>query len=240
MLTGIKTITMMKTYFKDLTGIFFPRLCPGCGRSLLSHEDVLCTGCWMELPRTRFHEDPSNPVSQTFWGRVPLVQASAFLYYLKGNRVQRLIHQLKYKGQRELGSFLGEEYGTELKKMGGLDGADLIIPVPLHPKKQRTRGYNQSELIAEGLGKGLGIPVEAGILIRRKATQTQTRKTRYRRWENVEGMFGLKNPERLSGKSLILVDDVITTGATLEACARELLKVKDVKLSVVALAYSGK
>ena len=226
-------------YFQDLLGLFLPRLCLACGRALFKHEDYVCSLCWMSLPRTLFHQDPDNQVNRVFWGRAWLEQATACFYYSKGNKVQRLIHQLKYKGQQELGVYMGRMYGRELVREEVYRSADLLLPVPLHPKKQRSRGYNQSEAIAKGLSLSLEIPVETQSLVRTRATDTQTRKSRYHRWQNVEDLFQLTCPEQLENKYVLLVDDVITTGSTLESCIHAVQQAPGVRVSVVALAFSS-
>ncbi|MCX6271001.1 MAG: phosphoribosyltransferase family protein [Bacteroidetes bacterium] len=229
----------MKKYLKDLLGLFLPRLCLACGNNRFDHEEYICGLCWLRLPRTRFHLETDNPVSRVFWGRVWLEHATACFYYSKGNKVQHLIHQLKYKGHQELGVFLGEKYGKQLMKVPSLAGADSLIPVPLHPKKQRKRGYNQSEAIARGLAAAMGIEVLTEALVRSRATDTQTRKNRYTRWKNVENIFVVKDSGKLAGKHVILIDDVITTGSTLEACIQAVQQIPGVRVSVVALAYAS-
>lgn len=230
----------MKKYFIALLNLLFPRICLACGKTLYPHEEFVCNQCWTSLPRTGFHLDKENPVSRTFWGRVWIADAAACYYYTRGNRVQKLIHQLKYKGEEELGAFLGEQYAYELLKDGFLQDADLLIPVPLHPKKQKKRGYNQSEAIARGISRIMGIEVDRESLCRIKSTSTQTRKSRYHRWENVENIFQITNTEKLHGKHVVVIDDVITTGSTLEACITALQEISDIKVSVLALAYSSK
>ncbi|HRY31451.1 MAG TPA: ComF family protein [Bacteroidales bacterium] len=230
----------MLKYLNDLAGLVYPKLCLACGRSLYRHEVMVCNLCWLALPRTHFHRDPENPVSRVFWGRARLEEAAACYYYLRGNRVQRLIHNLKYRGEEELGAFLGEKYGKEIAESGAFAGIDLIIPVPLHPAKLKKRGYNQSEAIARGLGRAMGRETVPDLLYRCRATETQTRKTRYNRWENVNNLFDVKDVESFRGKHLLLVDDVVTTGATAEACVHALEKSGDVRVSLLALAFSSR
>jgi ComF family protein len=167
-----------------------------------------------------------------------LEKAAAFSYYNKGSRIRRLIHYLKYKGIKEIGIELGSIYGQSLKASGFTDDIDLIMPVPLHPAKKRTRGFNQSELICTGLSAVSGIPVDVTSLIRSTRSETQTKRSRYERWTNVEGIFCLTDTSGLNGKHILLVDDVITTGSTIESCANELLRLEGVRVSVVALAYA--
>ncbi len=222
----------------DFISLLFPRLCYGCGTQLLRNESLICTECLVVIPRTDFHFVDDNPVAKLFWGRCPLEKAAAFSGYNKGSRIRNLIHSLKYKGVREIGPELGRLYGSSLKDSGFCAGIDIIIPVPLHPARRRRRGFNQSELIASGISEVTGIPVDAYSLRRITPTSTQTRRSRYDRWMNVEGVFNIENPEKMTDKHILLVDDVITTGSTIEACANELLKAGNVKISVAAIAYA--
>lgn len=223
-------------YLSDFISLIFPRICAGCGNSLWKKEEVLCHSCEYHLPRTNFHFQHENPVTRMFWGRVHLETAAAFLYFNKGNKVQRMIHQLKYKGKKEIGLFLGNRYGQDLKYAPRFNAADAIIPVPLHRNKYMQRGYNQSEQFALGLSVSMNIPVHRHLLERTRANETQTRKSRFSRFQNVNDIFSVKNPYDWSGKHLILVDDVVTTGATLEACIMALESIPDVKISVACIA----
>jgi ComF family protein len=223
-------------FIGDFISLVFPRICAGCGNSLWKNEKVICHFCEFHLPRTNFHFDHENPVTRLFWGRVTLETGAAFLYFNKGNKVQRLIHQLKYKGKREIGIFLGAQYGQALKYSPGFSKADAIIPVPLHRKKYLKRGYNQSEQFAIGLSGSMNIPVNKQLIDRVIATETQTRKSRFRRFQNVQEIFSVNHPELWKGKHLILVDDVITTGATLESCILALNIIPEVKISIACIA----
>jgi ComF family protein len=197
---------------------------------------VICTFCKYRLPKTGFHLEGDNPVSRLFLGRVTVCGAAAFLSFNKGGRVQRLIHQLKYKGRMDIGVFLGSYYGTLLSGSEPFRSANFIVPVPLHRKKQQKRGYNQSEQIAIGLSGSMKIPVDVNTLVRIKATETQTRKSRFRRWENVKEIFTVTAPERFIDQHILLVDDVITTGATLESCIISLSAIPGCRISVAAIA----
>lgn len=192
----------------------------------------------MVIPRTNYHNEPDNPVAQLFWGRCPIEKAAAFSYYNKGSRIRNLIHNLKYKGIREIGYDLGKLYGSSLTTSGFMTDIDMIIPVPLHPSKLRIRGFNQSESISEGIGEAASLPVEVKALTRVIISATQTKKSRYERWTNVERIFKVTDPQTITGKHILLVDDVITTGSTIESCTNELMKVANVRVSVVALAYA--
>ena len=222
----------------DFISLLFPRLCYGCGNHLMRNETLICTECYILIPRTNYHLKPDNPVSQLFWGRCLIEKAAAFSFYTKDSRIRKLIHQLKYKGIRELGSELGRIYGNSLKSSGFLEEIDLIIPVPLHPSKKRQRGFNQSDLISRGISETTGIPMNSDLLVRKTVTKTQTRKSRYDRWTNVQDIFRVTDQDKLKDMHILLVDDVITTGSTIEACANEILKAENVKVSVVALAFS--
>ncbi len=223
----------------DLFCLFFPNLCLGCGQPLTRGEEAICTLCHFHLPKTWFHNDPDNPLNKVFWGRVQLEAVASYLYFQKGGTVQHLLHQLKYKDRPEIGFRLGKWYGMELRQADIFREAELVVPVPLHPRKFRKRGYNQSEVFAEGLAEKMGIRLETRSLYRTLDSQTQTRKTRFDRWENVESIFAISQPERISGKHILLVDDVLTTGATLEASATALLGVPGVRVSVATIAYAS-
>jgi len=222
----------------DVISLLFPRLCHGCGNQLLRNEKVICTECFVLIPRTGYHLIPDNPVERLFWGRCPVERAAAFSYYTRDSRIRRMIHHLKYRGAAETGTELGRIYGNSLRNSVFLNGIDIIIPVPLHPSKKRQRGYNQSELISRGISEATGIPVGTGILKRTTVTTTQTRKSRYDRWINVNDIFRVTDNRIVEGKHILIIDDVITTGSTIEACAAELLKAADTKVSVAALAFS--
>ena len=231
---------MIKTvyhYFQDFVALFFPDLCAGCQSSLVKHETALCIQCIYHLPRTNFHLDPQNPIARTFWGRFPFTYAGAFTFFQKGNKVQHIMHQLKYNSNTASGFKMGELYGYELTRTNQWQNLDLIIPIPLHPKKLRQRGYNQSLYIAQGLASVLDIPVSVTALERKRHTSTQTKKSRYDRYENLKDAFEIKNSCEVVGKHILLIDDVITTGATLEACATTLLKLESVQISVASIGY---
>lgn len=225
-------------WITDFFNLFFPNTCYSCGEILVSGENIICTECYYNLPRTNFQFNIENPVSMVFWGRININIATSFLFFNKGGKVQKLLHQLKYKGKTEVGYELGKIFGSELYNSPYFKKTDIVIPVPLHPKKQKLRGYNQSDFIAMGLGQSLNAEFLTQYLIRNTFTETQTNKSRYSRWQNVDGKFSVINSEYLKGKNILLVDDVLTTGATLEACAQELLKVPKTTVSVATLAYA--
>lgn len=222
---------------RELVQLFYPKLCIACNGHLLRNEPFLCTGCLFHLPQTHFHTLPENPLAKVFWGRLPVEQAMAFLYFKKGNAVQHILHEIKYKDNKELAVFMGSYYGSLLKKEGM--NWDAVAAIPLHKSKLKKRGYNQSGLIAQGLATSLGISDISRSLIRSKATQTQTRKHRFERWENVEDVFSIEHPQSFESKHILLVDDVITTGATLEACGKTILGIAGSKLSVASIAFAA-
>jgi ComF family protein len=224
--------------FSDLLSLLLPRTCPACGRALKDWEECLCLVCLGKLPVTHFHMDPENQMAEMFWGRIKLLQAIAWFYFRKGSAYQDVLHKLKYNDRPDIGVSLGRQYGYELRESSGFIKPDLLIPVPLNARKQRKRGFNQSEAIAKGLSEGLNIPLKGHLLTRPLATSTQTRKSRYDRYLNVSGKFKVTDPSQLENRHILLIDDVITTGATLEACAEELLSVPGVQVSVVALAWA--
>ncbi len=223
----------------DFISLIFPQVCVACGKSLYKNEQSICTYCVYHLPKTNFHLDNENPIAKIFWGRINIHSASAMYGFNKGGKVQHLIHQLKYKGQKEVGVAVGKIYGHELKQHENFKTVDTIIPVPLHPKKQKKRGYNQSESFAEGLAESMKVDADFNTLFRAYESETQTRKSRFSRWKNVETIFHLKDPGKFKGKHILLVDDVITTGATLEACAQTLQRIPDIKISIATIAYAS-
>ena len=222
----------------DFFSLLFPRLCYACGNQLMRNESLICTECFVVIPRTNYHFIEDNPVAQLFWGRCLIEKAAAFSYYNKGSRIRKLIHNLKYNGIREIGYDLGRLYGLSLKTSGFINDIDIIIPVPLHPMKERIRGFNQSETISMGIADVTRLPVDIKSLARILVSATQTKRSRYERWTNVEGIFQVIDSKSIMGKHILLVDDVITTGSTIESCTNELLKIEGVKVSVVALAFA--
>ena len=222
----------------DFLSLLFPRLCYGCGNHLLRNENIICTECLVLIPRTNYHKQDENPVEQLFWGRCLIQSAAAFSFYNKGSRIRNLIHNMKYKGIKEIGIVLGRIYGSSLVNSSFTENIDLIVPVPLHSSKKRSRGFNQSELIADGLSEVTGLRVNNTAVVRSVASSTQTKRSRYDRWVNVEGIFKVADPSSIAGRHILLVDDVITTGSTIESCVNEVLKVEGVRVSVAAIAWA--
>lgn len=222
----------------DAVGLFFPKLCRACGQHLPPRHEALCLRCRARLPLTGFAQMDDNPVTGRFWGRVDVQYATALLYFIKDGQAQHLIHQLKYEGRREIGHYLGRQLGESLSESPYLPPVDALVPAPLHPKRERVRGYNQAQVIAEGIAERLQCPVSNNGLRRAWNTASQTRKDRFARFANVSEAFVVDDTEALRGKHLLLVDDIITTGATLEACANVLLGIPGVRVSVAALALA--
>ncbi|MEK6781081.1 MAG: ComF family protein [Bacteroidota bacterium] len=220
----------------DFIALFFPRCCLACSESLVKGEDILCTHCLTELPKTNYHLHADNPIQDRLTGRIKVKHAWAYMKFRKSGIVQHLLHQLKYNNHPEVGVRIGMAYGKELLERGFEKEFDLIVPVPLHQFRQRKRGYNQSAKFAEGLSYSLGVPWDESITIRKKHTATQTRKSKLDRWENVNTVFGIDSMDKILNQRILLVDDVITTGATLEACGQQLLEGNCKELSVACMA----
>ena len=224
--------------FHDLINLFFPQTCVICEEILSKNEHLICTNCLHELPVTNYHLDNDNPVKKVFYGRIDIENATSFLLFHKKSNVQTLIHQLKYRGHKEIGSYLGAWAGTTLSQFEYYQNIDLIIPVPLHKKKLKSRGFNQVEGFGKELAKALKAEYLDDVLLKKSFTSTQTLKTRFARWNNMEETFVLENAEQIKNKHILLVDDLITTGATIEACANVLKASPGVKISVVSMAFT--
>lgn len=222
----------------DFLAMLFPNVCLSCKTLLERNEEMICTQCKYALPQTNFHLQADNELLRKFWGRIPLKYAFAYLRFVKKGTVQTLLHQLKYNGRQEVGEILGKWYGNELKKSGLANEFDLVLPVPLHLSKLKKRGYNQCDSIAKGLSLGMEVAWNRDILVRQKANISQTRKDRIERWENVADIFMLQQAEEVRDKNILLIDDVITTGATLEACSLSLQNAGCKSLSIASLAVA--
>jgi ComF family protein len=225
----------MKNIFEDFAGLFYPPLCITCNRKLVTQEKFICLHCLHDLPRTQFHSDPDNKIAQLFWGRARVDNATAWLYFRKGSRYQKLVHYLKYKGLKEIGEEMGKLFGRELINTP-FQEIDVVVPVPLHPRKLKQRGYNQSEWISKGIAFSLNKPLKVNNLTRNIFTNTQTRKNRFERWQNVEGIFSVCDLSQIAQKHILVVDDVVTTGSTLEAAVVALLQAGAAKVSIATLA----
>ena len=223
---------------QGITHLFYPSLCEGCNKPLIAGEQVLCIGCLQQLPETNYHLIPDNEAALRLAGRIPFIHAAAYAHFTDDGLLQHLLHELKYRRKQEIGTFLGRRWAQQLLQTDWISDIDLIIPVPLHPKKEAFRGFNQSQIIAEGMAKVLSIPIGNDVLIRIRETESQVRKTRTERISNMEGAFQLNPNYPLKHKHILLCDDVLTTGATLEACSLALLYEETIKISVVTIGIA--
>lgn len=232
-------MALFKNIKEALLHLAFPHICNGCGSDALPVQSALCPRCLSTLPETNFHFYPDNPIEKIFWGRLPINCATALYYFTKESLVQHLMHQFKYRNNKELGFFLGRLMGTSLSDSERFSFIDALMPLPLFPIKEKKRGYNQAAVLCEGMAEVLQKPVLYDVMIRTANTETQTKKGRVERWQNMEGKFQLVKPSSITGKHILLVDDVITTGASLEACGRELASVQNGQLSIATLCFSA-
>ena len=229
---------LLKELFSGASHLIFPQLCEGCRTPLLQQERVLCMGCTYELPQTAFHHISDNEAALRIAGRIPFKYATSFAYFSEDGLMQHLMHRLKYSGRKSIGKFLGQQAGYALKSAPWIREVDTIVPVPLHPRKFAKRGYNQSEVIAEGIAQTINVPVQQEGLVRIRNTDSQTRKSREQRIENVKGAFALNPKKPIIAKHILLVDDVLTTGATLEAAASTLLQSQAFSLSICTIGLA--
>lgn len=224
--------------FKSIINLFFPPVCASCHSFLVTNENVICTLCRHNFPLTNHHLNRENEAFKKFYGRIPLEYASAFLYFHKKGIVQELIHNLKYKGREEIGSVLGEWHAEDLKNLKLFEAMDEIIPVPLHKRRLRERGYNQLTTFGNALSKTLTIPYNPELLFRNVYSKTQSKKSFLNRSEGIDSVFDVTFTEKDQNKHFLLIDDVLTTGSTLEACSRALLKIPGAKISIVCMAMA--
>lgn len=223
---------------RGLERLVFPELCASCSHSLFQNEQAICNQCIRQLPLSFYHQNEQNPVMKSFWGRLPLAFASSHFIFRKGTVIQELLHAIKYGNRPDAAVVAGKLMGHDLLNHPWFNEVDVLMPIPLHPAKEKKRGYNQSEELCKGIAHVTQKQLLNRQLIRTENTETQTKKGRFQRWENVEYVFALAAPDELKNKHVLLVDDVITTGATIEACAQVILKVENVKLSVLSLAHA--
>lgn len=216
-----------------------PHRCPGCGRMMDDAQTCICLRCIAGLPATGFFQQPGNPVEMLFWGRTPIDAAGSLFFFTRGSSMQSILHALKYKGNRKLGIRMGKLLGNTIARSNRFRELDGVIPLPLHSERLRMRGYNQSACIAQGVSLSVAKPVWEDVINRLRKTDTQTKKNRIDRWTNLSGGFNLTRPERITGKNILLVDDVVTTGASLEACAHTLLQAQPAKLYIATIAYAS-
>ena len=225
-------------FLKDFLGIFYPDLCANCENQLEKNENTICTFCRHDLPLTNFTNYSKNKIAETFYGRIIIHKANTLLFYRKEGITKKLIHELKYKGNEEIGSFFGNWLGEILKQNNEFSDINLIVPVPLHPQKLKQRGYNQVSKFGEKLSYHLNKPFLENVLLRTSTSKTQTFKARFERFNNNDTKFQSNNTSRFKNKHILLIDDVITTGATIESCAKELQKTEGVKISILTMAYT--
>jgi ComF family protein len=225
-------------FLNPLLHLFFPHTCCGCGTELLEENVLFCIYCEASMPFTRFEFFPCNPIEKIFWGRVDIQAAAAHMYFTRGSSIQKSLHLLKYKGRKQVGYYFGARMGMAIKNCDRFAGCELIIPLPLYAAREKKRGYNQANVIAEGISTQLNIPVISDVIFRTRKTETQTKKSRIQRWKNMEDSFEIRNPDKIRGRHILLIDDVITTGASLEACARVLANIPGVNLSIYCLAHT--
>ncbi len=230
---------IFRNWLDNIINLFYPRVCAACGEPLLKDEETVCLKCRFLLPKTGYELYPDNPLAQTFYGRVRFHAVTACFFFAKSGKVQHLIHELKYKGNKEAGVFLGQQLGESIKAAPLFQGIDYLIPVPLHPKREKQRGYNQSLMIAKGINEATGIPIGDKFLVRAIYTETQTHKTAEERFKNVKDIFEVRYANELESKHILLIDDVLTTGATLEACAHQMESIPGLVMSAATAACAG-
>lgn len=223
-----------------LLQLFYPSVCAGCGGELMQHTMPVCWGCSLQLPRTEFAGFSDNPIERIFYGRLAVAAAHSELFFSKNEIVQHLLHQLKYKGNQSIGVYLGCMMADTLFQSNRFSKIDVVLPVPLHSKKIKKRGYNQAAVVAKAIAEKWGIPCVENCLVKKEFTHTQTRKSRIERWDNVASSFSIEHPEKIKNKRILLIDDVITTGATTEACGAAILNVQGTSLFIASLAYASK
>ncbi len=227
---------MPNSLFESFLSLFFPNRCITCGRPLKQHETYLCESCLTDLPKTHIISPKDNIITKSFWDRVPLKFAYSFLRYTKHSVVQKVLFAIKYFGAADFAVFMGELFGKHLKSINFPENFDFFLPIPLHPRKKKIRGYNQAEEIARGLSNILKIPIVKDAVVRTVFTQTQTHLSAEQRWQNVKGIFKIVRPKALKNKHIIIIDDVLTTGATIESLCETLLSQLNIQISILTLA----
>ena len=222
----------------DFIHLFFPHVCAGCGSDVINIDHQLCLHCIADLPFTNFFEQTGNPVERKFYGRIPVINAASAYFFTKDSLIESLVYELKYKGNKAIGFYMGQMMGHLLQNNRRFNDVDIIVPLPLNARRLKKRGYNQSVMLSEGITSVWSKPIVTNAVIRKINTETQTHKGRITRWENMDGVFAVDEPSLLQDKHVLLVDDIVTTGASLEACGAEILKVAGTKLSIATLAYT--
>ena len=223
-------------YLQNFSELLYPKLCGGCGNHLYENEEVVCVYCRASLPLSGECDFENNASEKLFWGKVSITAAASFLFFQKKSSTQHLLHQLKYQQKENIGEWLGEQFAYSLQSKGRFAAVEIIIPIPLHPSRIKFRGYNQCDAIARGMASVLQIPIVNGVLTRSVATQSQTKKNRFQRFENMNSVFSLAQASAIKGKNILLLDDVLTTGATLVSAAQVLQQAGSNKLFIGAIA----
>ena len=230
---------MKDSFWSRLVDLIAPRACVVCGGRLGIHEFFLCGSCNLQLPRTNYADNPyENDMARLFWGQLPVERCAALFFYQGGSGPSQILYELKYKNHPEIGEFFGRMIAEEWNDTGFFEGIDLIVPVPLAKERQRQRGYNQSLHIALGIGSVTRLPIVTNAVSREQFVESQTQKDRWQRNENVEGCFRLNDGSALKGRHVLLIDDVVTTGATICSCGREMLKAGDVRFSILTIGFA--
>lgn len=224
--------------FNELLHLFFPHVCEGCGSDIIDKDHQLCLRCIAKLPVSNFLTQQGNAVEKKFYGRMPVKNAGAAYYFTKDSILEKLIYALKYRNNKDIGFYLGKLVGRYLLETHHYDSVDVLVPLPLNPRREKKRGYNQATVLCEGIASTWQKPVYDKAVIRKVYTETQTKKDRISRWQNMDGVFMVNDATALTNKHVLLVDDIVTTGATLEACGSEIVKVPGASLSIATLAYT--
>ena len=225
-------------WLQSLGSLFYPHLCAGCGNNILSADQSICHRCIAQFPATGFAQQNGNPVEKLFWGRIPVSAACSGFYFTRSSTMQHVLHALKYKDHKDAGRVMGRLMGHLLQQSNRFSNIDVIVPLPLFPDKEIRRGYNQAAIIAEGIQEVLQVPMISDAICRNRYTESQTHKNRIERWENVGGVFSLKDPAKIRQKKILLVDDVVTTGASLEACGSAILQGGIESLYIATVAFA--
>lgn len=228
----------MKKIFSNLLDLFYPPLCAVCNGRLTEKEQHLCLECLSQLPKTNQHLHPNNRLEEFFAGRIPFERIAAYTYFVKEGSVQKIIHELKYKNNPQIGYYIGQLCGEDLKSSDFISNIDLLVPIPLHPKREKKRGYNQSMEICKGISEKTGIAVNNSALKRMVNNKSQTQNSQLNRWNNVENIFSLSDKQELQQKHILLIDDVITTGSTIESAIRTILSSADCQISIYAVGMA--
>lgn len=231
-------MTSIKDIFNGFLDTLFPRICPVCNKVLLSHEKHLCTKCHIDIPRTRYHLQDFNAMEQLFAGKTPIEKAVGYFFYEKGNPYSNILHDIKYRNKPQLGQHVAKLFAQELISQDIFKDIDCIIPVPLHHRKKTQRGYNQSEYIAKGFSEVFDIPVYNDIIVAHKSHESQTNKGIYERWLNTQNIFSAHDTQTIENKHILIVDDVVTTGATLLSAALTIASVPGIKISLATLGVA--